>query len=155
MSTVNWLQALAGATLGLLLGSLLSDPLKRVWSALGQALTNRSVRRIEGHWESVYWYLDDQGQKREHHDAIHLIQRGVYVVGKNEGPTDHRYQMEGIFRDQAVLSGTWKSQRPDSTYHGTFQVVVNADGRKMKGKWLGLANNGSIRDGEWYLTKRS
>jgi len=150
--TINWLQAIVGAVFGLFLGSLFSDPLKNIWSALAQALSNRQVRKIAGRWDSTYWY-EDNGQKMEHQDVIRLNQRGVYVSGKNEGRTDHEYEMTGQFRSETFLSGVWKSVKPEVTYHGTFQLEVSAHGKSMQGKWLGLSKRHGIRNGEWVLNK--
>jgi len=142
---MNWPQAFLGALIGLLLGSLFVDPLKRLWSGLAQSVWEGRVRQIGGCWDSTYSYLTDDGKPKQRDDTIRLKQRGIYVTGKNEGRTDHSYEMKGRFQHQAILTGTWNSVRPEVTYHGTFQLVVSADGRQMSGKWLGNSNNGTIR----------
>lgn len=53
--TVNWLQAFAGAVLGLLLGSLVADSLKRLWSLVAQVFWEGRVPQVEGAWDSTYW----------------------------------------------------------------------------------------------------
>jgi hypothetical protein len=151
---VNWPQAIVGATLGLLLGSLFIDRLKRLWSGVAQMVWKGKVRRIEGRWDSEYSYLAEDGTVVRHEDAIRLEQHGVYVSGKNEGRTNHEYEMKGRFHDQAILTGAWRSVRPEVTYHGAFQLVVSADGTKMSGKWLGNSNSGGIRNGDWTWEKR-
>jgi len=113
-------------------------PAAQVWE--GQ------VRRIDGFWDSTYSYLSKDGKLNQPDDALHLKQRGIYVTGRNEGSTDHRYEMKGRFHHQAILTGTWKSVRPEVTYHGTFQLVVSAGGKEMSGKWLGNSNSGAIRN---------
>jgi len=151
---MNWPQAFLGAIIGLLLGSLFVDPLKRLWSAIAHSVWEGRVRRIDGFWDSTYSYVSKDGTVVQRNDAIRLKQRGTYVTGKNEGSADHSYEMKGRFNHQAILTGTWKSVRPEVTYHGTFQLVVSADGKEMSGKWLGNSNSGIIRNGEWAWHKR-
>lgn len=146
---INFAQAFVGAILGLLLGSLLSDTLKKIWSSIGQIITIRKVRRIAGFWRTNYWYFNENGEKIEHSDTIRLTQRGIYVFGENEGDSDHEYEMQGQFQNEIVITGKWKSSKPEVVYHGAFQLVATANGRRMAGRWLGLTNEHLIQHGEW------
>lgn len=143
------------ALVGLVAGSLLADPLKRAWSAIAQLIWEGRVRRIQGLWDSTYSDVSDKGKPVQHKDAIRLTQFGVYISGKNEGRTDQSYEMKGHFPHQTLITGTWKSVRPEVTYHGTFQLVVAADGKTMSGKWLGNSNSGNIRSGDWVWHRRA
>jgi hypothetical protein len=151
---MNWPQAFLGAIIGLFLGSLFVDPLKRVWSAVAQTVWEGRVRRIEGCWDSTYSCLSEDGRVIRRDDAIRLKQWGIYVTGKNEGRTDDSYEIKGRLHHQAILTGTWKSVRPEDNYYGTLQLLVSPDGKEMSGKWLGNSKTGVIRNGEWVWHKR-
>jgi hypothetical protein len=91
----------------------------------------------------------------QYQDVVRLTQWGTYISGKNEGNTDHSYKIKGQFRQQGIVSGTWQSVRQEDTYHGTFQLLVSVDGKRMIGKWLGNSNSGGIRYGDWVWQKKS
>ncbi len=146
---INWAQACAGAVIGLVLGSLLADPLKRVWSTSVHLLVDRTARRLGARWQTKWWYTDATGRSVETEDAITLRQFGVLLTGHNEGTGKWRYNVSGRLTDDIYFTGTWKTTRPGETYHGTFQLVVAANGDSMKGKWLGLSTNAGVRNGEW------
>jgi hypothetical protein len=151
---MSWPQAVLDGAVSLVFGVLLSGPLTRLWSLVAQLAWEGRVRRISGYWNSCYRYVNSRGELVQHHDVVRLDQWGTYISGKNEGWADHSYKIEGQFRQQEIVSGTWHSVRQEDTYHGTFQLHVSVDGQRMVGKWLGNSNRGEIRYGEWVWQKR-
>ena len=147
--------SLIGSIPGIALGALLGDPIKWAASALLHSAANRGIRRVADPWDTSYWYEDESGKRVERKDRVVLRQFGSYLRGHNEGRTDHRYTFSGRLRDQGVFTGTWKSVRGDTTYHGAFQLEVSLDGARMKGKWIGIDDDEEgMKHGEWIWNRK-
>jgi hypothetical protein len=152
---MSWLQALLDGVVGLVIGTVLAEPFRHGWSSTTQLVWRGRGRPISGRWRTKYWNNNSASERVEHYDIVHLEQWGIYISGWNDGDTDHHYKLEGRFRQPGIVSGTWRSVRQESSYHGTFQLQVSVDGKTMRGCWSGNSNSGRIVSGEWVWQRES
>jgi hypothetical protein len=103
-------------------------------------------------WNASYTYVSSgSGAEREktEHQVIELRQLGRYVWGRNVTGSQHWYRLRGSLDQETYFTGLWESVSRGNIYHGVFQLVLDATGTSMGGKWLGFSNRREINHGEW------
>lgn len=96
----------------------------------------------------------------------HFVRLRIRPPGKRDGyrrqtvleslpNVNKSYLLVRLTVEDGVATGTWhehtdpKGYYKGVVYHGVLQLVIDDDGRHMKGKWLGFSNDRMINVGTW------
>jgi hypothetical protein len=131
------------------LSILFEEPIHR---ALARSLSRwapRQPRDLTGVWEAEYTYISNSRQLVEK-QLVELRQVGGFVYGHTLRGQSHGHISRGRFQNELYFTGTWENTRPGSIYHGCFQFLLDPEGNKMEGKWLGFSDTyKEVNHGNW------
>lgn len=109
-----------------------------------------------GIWHSRYRYPSSTRLKVfEGEHFVRLQRAGKQWVLESLPNVSKSYLILRLTVTDGIATGTWQEQTdPDGyykgvIYHGAIQLVVDDDGRRMQGKWLGYSNDLTINVGSW------
>ncbi|HEV2177400.1 MAG TPA: hypothetical protein VGW33_09395 [Terriglobia bacterium] len=119
--------------------------------------TRRGARNVRGIWRVSYDYRTGgkKGETRVEKHLIELHQFGSRVWGRNITGAKHWYRIFGRLEREIHLTGFWENILADNIYHGTFQFLVDWEGNKMQGAWLGFNKRNEIQHGSWHWERIS
>lgn len=72
-------------------------------------------------------------------------------------PDSHSYLLIRLTLEDAIATGSWHEQTSEksyykgATYHGAIQLVMDKDGTRLKGKWVGFGKDMEVNAGDWEL----
>lgn len=155
-ATVEFVYALSGAVLGLLLAvlvqPLLEDParsfLVRVLSRLPLV---RSRINLSGDWVFMWW-KDAEAPDRSTETSVQLKTVGSKVAGKFSW-RDQQYHLIGSRHTGQFISGTYVDEKEGNVFHGAFHLKVLPHDNVMVGRWMGFNSQGDIVAGPWHLRR--
>lgn len=114
---------------------------------------------LGGIWHSRYLYFSSgRGQQFEGQHYVVLRQSDGGVAGRSLSHTLESELRLDLTVTNMVATGSWTEHTSPTgyyrgaVYHGTLQLLIDATGRAMSGKWLGFGKNFKINTGEWELT---
>lgn len=115
---------------------------------------------FSGIWRSSFTYKSSKsGDKEftvEHYSIIH--QKGNRLVIESLPKADS-YRVTRLTLDGRIGTGTWEQQNSEDSsfqgvrYWGVAQVVVDEDGKGMRGKWAGFGRNMQVKTGPWEIVR--
>lgn len=157
-----WLLAsTASGIISVLLGVLLSDPIKRFF---GRFFRLGRPDAILGKWVCEF------EQSREDNTTVFtevlIIKKSYgYYVGRIE-PDARNYErlketaprrpvrLKGERTSDGILTGVWYHPIETARSHGAFQLTLSSSGQEMHGVWIGYSNTlGEIDSGRWTITR--
>ena len=142
----QWLLAIL---VGVLLSIVLSEPVHWLMSRLPGGIIPARPRSVTGLWLVPYQF-EAAGNRQPEKQIVELRQVGKHVFGKTVASIHHRDVIRGIFSHQIYFSGSWRSIKPGQIYHGTFQLIFDPEGERLRGKWLGFSDTYHVvNHGEW------
>ena len=140
---------------GVILTVVLNEPLRAGMARIAAGVVPRSPRNLTGYWRLEYEFTLKGARKRE----IQIIEiRSVFgaVTGRTVFSQFHSYEVRGRLRQEFYFTGTWHSVLPGQAYHGSFQLILQADGSALTGKWLGFSEKlRVVNHGVWTWTRMS
>lgn len=140
---------IVGIVLSVALSILLHD---KVHWLLVRVLGHRVPRRqrsLAGLWRSRYCYPNRDGELVYQQHLIELRQVGRYITGRTIVGDKHRYLVKGRFSQEKYFTGTWDNILDNDIYHGAFQCVLEPEGKRMVGRWVGFNGDDDVMGGPW------
>jgi hypothetical protein len=128
---------------------IVTEPAQYVVARFLGRYFGRAPRGIKGLWIAEYDYLDENDEARHITQLLEFRQFGKYVFAKSLTRDDHSQWLRAKLENSIYLTGTWSNMLEGTTYHGAFQVLVNAKGTILEGKWLGFDSKQRIQHGNW------
>lgn len=110
-----------------------------------------------GVWHSTYWYPSSSRKgifKSEHSVQLHKVNH--YLIAESL-PGSHSYLLIRLTLEDSIATGSWHEQTGEKsyykgvTYHGAIQLVMDKDGTRLKGKWVGFGKDMAVNAGDWEL----
>lgn len=122
----------------------------RLQRMLGRA--GGGTRTLSGIWHTRYTYESSRQAGRFEDEYLVVLRQGRNGVrGRSlKRPEGSELNLD-LKVDHSVVSGTWDEYTPGQRrmYHGTSQLVLNAPGDHLEGKWLGFRSDDLIGVGPW------
>ncbi len=131
---------------GVIVGAAAKPLLDYVVALLTFNFTGVRVRELAPRWRTT-WGFQDPDKAEEHTDVMQIDQKGPFISGRASDDL-HDYVVKGRLYPDGIVHGTWTDRQPDKHWYGSFQLLVEPDGSKMVGKWLGN-DVGTVRAGDW------
>lgn len=119
---------------------------------------SRSDYDFSGVWRSSYKVANEAGgpaKETEHYVTMH--KRGKYLILESLPTTNGSYLWAKFTLDGRIATGTYHSQNsPHSThkgaiYYGAAQMVLDLDGRALRGKGVGFGKDLEVKISHWQL----
>lgn len=109
---------------------------------------------FSGIWQSKYKYHSHSrdGEFEDKH-LMRIYQRRNKLVIESLPDLNESYVIMNVTVNNDLATGVWQeTTNPQgyykgATYHGALQLVINKDGKSMKGKWLGAGKDKAINEG--------
>jgi hypothetical protein len=134
--------------LGVVITIIATEPIQYLMAKTLGLWIHRPPRGIKGIWDSSYIYRS-KGSKKTERQLIELRQFGNYVVGRVLSGQSHSHTFKGRIRHEIFFTGTWDTDVKGEIYHGAFQFVLDVQGKKMSGKWIGFDSQHRVDSGDW------
>lgn len=113
---------------------------------------------FSGVWRSSYRYSGqgpEQVRDTEHYVTMHKM--GNQLIVESVPNTEGSYMMARFSLDGQVATGSYQSQNsPRSSvkgglYFGAAQLILDKDGKALRGKGVGFGKNMEIKVTDWEL----
>lgn len=152
---------IAGALLGFLFsilanavtGPILSLASRRAVVAALSKLPLVSDRQLAGQWK-VIWTVSSSGYPASNVGITAIdscLSMVAFSTSSSGYGTTREYQYVGHSKG-GIVSGRWYDPGPDA-YHGMFQIRWNGTRTGADGKWIGWANDGTVKSGDLALSR--
>lgn len=138
---------LLGIILTVIITYLVQEILNRILVKILGGFFPRRKRDVKGLWYSTYNF--DSSKSRVQKDIIEIKRFGKHIIGNQL--TNDKQVLKGKLQYEIYFTGTWENISRGDIYHGSFQFVLDPDGKSMKGRWLGFKKNQEVQSGEWIL----
>jgi len=147
---------LGGIVVTMIFQILLHDKIHYILSRIIPPFVLPKERTITGIWKCCYRYPDKTQLKFEN-QIMRLRQFGPFVVGENLKAGSlkyrHNHRLFGKFKDERYFTGTWENIGGSHIWHGGFQFILDNEGNRMRGKWIGFNSDQKIQSGCWSWIK--
>lgn len=114
---------------------------------------------FEGVWLSRYTYRSaSRGIDVSDQHYLHVQQDGMTLTALSLPSSEGSRLRLDLDIEFPVASGVWHEETsPDGHYggvsfQGLIQLVIDPDGRRMHGMWLGIGRRLTVNSGDWTLT---
>ncbi len=113
---------------------------------------------FSGVWLSTYKFksgLTGEKLETDHYVTMHL--KGDQLVVESIPNVEGSYMVARFTLDGRLATGSYQSQNsPRSShkgalYNGAAQLLLDEDGKALRGKYVGAGNNLEIKTGVWQL----
>ncbi|GLV83583.1 hypothetical protein Slala03_32720 [Streptomyces lavendulae subsp. lavendulae] len=130
-------------------------------SVSAQPTAQTGEETFSGVWLSRYeFFSSSRGDSYEGKHYVVIVQHGNRLTvqslpGASSNP-DSPLTLD-LTVDRNVVTGTWVEQTAadgyynGARYHGAIQLLVEATGRRMAGKWVGFGKDFDVNTGPWEL----
>lgn len=124
-------------------------------------MVKQSTDNLEGIWQSRYEYTSSSREGIfEGKHKVRIVQKDPsHVVVESLPEGNDSYVVIRLTIDGAIATGSWQEHTNEkgyykgAIYYGTIQLIIDPDGRTMRGKWLGFDKESNINVGPWELTR--
>jgi len=115
---------------------------------------------FSGIWHSDYHYrnsMSPDGAISKH--DVKIYQTGNQVVMQSVPNKEGSYLLLRLTLDGNLLTGTWNEETSPSgdyegqIYYGAVQLLIQPDGKSIKGKHASYNHEMEIISGDWELTR--
>lgn len=115
---------------------------------------------FSGLWKSSYVFKSSTraGEfEKVHYVKMHL--KGNQLVVESLPDQDDAYMIARFSLDGRVATGSWQEHMAKhdyyegKVYHGAAQLVLDADGNALRGKWVGFGENMVVNTGKWEIVR--
>jgi hypothetical protein len=143
--------ALAGVFAERLFGRPFDRGLFKLQSKLGK--TGHGARSLSGIWHTRYTYESSSKAGPLEDEYLIVLKQGRNGIrGRSLKRPEGSHLSLDLALDHSVVSGMWSEYTPDQqrTYHGACQMILNAPGDVLDGKWMGFRSDDLIEVGPWH-----
>ena len=107
---------------------------------------------LTGIWLSSYNYeSSSRGQTHTSKHYVIVLQCGARLMIQALPASSSQVSMDMSVNGQ-VVTGTWTEEIQADGYYGALQMLLDATGRRMSGKWVGFSRDMTVNTGPWSLT---
>jgi hypothetical protein len=115
---------------------------------------------FSGVWHSTkhFFHVFEKKTALDEHD-MQVHQTGNRIVAQSIPNDEKSYMILSLTLDGRTLTGTYHEQSsPDGPfkgkgYYGALQLLIDEDGKSIRGKWVGLDTHLNMQTGDWELTR--
>lgn len=114
---------------------------------------------LSGIWHSKYRYPSSSRHGMfEGEHFVRLRRSGKHWVFESLPNRSKSALAVRLTLEDRVAIGTWQERTsPEgyykgAVYHGAIQMILDEDGRQLRGKWLGHGKDMEVNVGNWELT---
>lgn len=161
MSIALWLiGVVVGAFISLVVTLAFEESFK-IWAAhLVNLFGSRNDDGITGVWRTTFSYVHGT-EKFDYVECIEIRSLFGMVIGRIiPHPSNHPrldeiavtrpIRVRGQLKDNHYFTGIWLHPLQRHHYHGAFQLLLEANGHRMRGRWIGFSNTkNSLEEGDW------
>lgn len=115
---------------------------------------------FSGVWRSSYRFRSStrKGEfEKTHYLKMHL--KGNQLVIESLPNEQNAYILARFSLDGRVATGSWQDHMSKQDYykgrlyHGAAQLILDEDGKAMRGKWVGFGENMEVKTGDWEIVR--
>ena len=139
--------------IGLIIGAYLKrmyKVIKKYLYIIGDLISSKN--RFKGTWTAIFIYGDQPFAER-----IRLyIVFDKYVLGLIEDTTsqyNNATRLYGVIENEAKIKGTWYHPDEVDLHSGTFDLVLDQNGKQLSGVWTGQNVKHASQSGTWDWNK--
>ena len=115
---------------------------------------------FSGIWLNTYHHESDRGGGIVYETTHEMMaqRRGNKVVFQSLPKKDGSFVLARLTLDGRIASGGWEEQTSPTgpfkgeRFYGPLQLVIDEDGKAMRGMWLGVGKNMYVKSGDWTVT---
>jgi hypothetical protein len=161
MSIVFWfLGVVIGAFVSIFITLAFQDSLKTWAAQLVTLLGARNDDGITGLWRTTFSYVHGR-ETTNYIECIEIRTLFGMVIGRivpdpsnhprlNDIAPSRPIRVRGQLKDNHYFTGIWLHPLQRHHYHGAFQLLLEPNGHRMKGRWIGFSNSKkSLEEGDW------
>ncbi|HEX8182493.1 MAG TPA: hypothetical protein VF575_02720 [Candidatus Saccharimonadales bacterium] len=121
---------------------------------------------VSGIWNCRYWYPSNAhpGEEEVSEYEVHAEQTGNQLILQSIPNATDSYILIRLIIDGVYASGSWTENTSPSgefagmIYSGVVQLLIDNDGQRMRGKWVGVGRDlvrqqPDVYEGRWELTR--
>lgn len=114
---------------------------------------------FSGVWQCTYWYTSDR-RGPGHYTSTHQMmaqRRGNTVVFESLPNGDGSFLLVHLRLDGRLASGSWeetsspKGPFKGARFYGPLQLVLDEDGKALRGMWLGVGRQMQVKADKWEI----
>lgn len=116
------------------------------------------VYDFSGVWLSTYSFVSGlTGKKTVTDHYVTLHRKGNQLVAESIPNMQGSYMMGRFTLDGRIATGYYhsenspKSSHKDAVYNGAAQLLLDEDGKALRGKYVGYGNKLEIKTGDWQI----
>jgi hypothetical protein len=112
---------------------------------------------FSGIWRSSYRYKSPTNKLLETEHYVTMYRKGSQLIVESIPNTEGSYMMARFTLDGRIATGSYQSQNsPRSSakgalYYGAAQLILDADGKALRGKGVGFGKDLEIKTTDWEL----
>ena len=112
---------------------------------------------FSGIWRSSYRYKSPTGKTLETEHYVTMYRKGNQLIAESIPNTEGSYMMARFTLDGRIATGSYQSQNsPRSStkgalYYGAAQLILDRDGKALRGKGVGFDSKFEIKVTDWEL----
>src|SRR5687767_10408505 len=112
---------------------------------------------FSGIWRSSYRYKNSASKVLETEHYVTMYRKGNQLIVESIPNTEGSYMMARFSLDGRIATGSYQSQNsPRSSakgalYYGAAQLILDADGKALRGKGVGFGEKLEVKTTDWEL----
>ena len=115
--------------------------------------------RLTGIWRSSYRYPSSSrdGEFTSEH-YLRLKREGKHLIFESLPEGNESYVIIRLSIEGNIASGSWQEATnpggyyKGALYYGVIQMIIDKDGKNLRGKWLGFGKDEVVNAGPWELS---
>jgi formamidopyrimidine-DNA glycosylase len=121
-------------------------------------MVTNDINGLTGIWRSTYQYPSSgrPGKFASEH-TVRLRREGKYLIFESLPEGNESYVIVRLALEGNVASGSWQEATSPAgyykgaLYYGVIQMIQSADGKRLRGQWLGFGKDEEVNAGLWDL----
>jgi len=116
-------------------------------------LPTKPQRKITGIWYSVFWFVNVDNKVTFKQNILKIVGLWNSYSGRTIIGADHQIKVYGSTKIDTYVTGKWEHIDTDNYYHGSFQFIIDPEGDRAHGRWLGFNKKNVVATGPWILVR--
>lgn len=141
------------AIASVIIAIIFTDKISYFLTNLFGSSVSKPRRKIAGIWYSIFWFTGKTGTIIHKQNIVKISAIGGRFSAKTIVGEDHHIIFWGSTKQDIYASGIWEHTEPENFYHGSFHFVIDPEGDRLHGKWLGFNKKQIVAMGPWILVK--
>ena len=146
---------LLAALLAVLVTVLLGDQIAILLTRMLGGAVPKPRRKVAGVWYSVFWFRGVSGEVGPRQNLVRIRAFAGRFSADSVAGDDHVIRFSGELRQGIYATGRWEHRSYDNLYHGSFHFILDPEGDRLHGRWLGFNKKQVVAVGPWILVRVS